>query len=90
MTPVPGKEAINQWGALSHILWLYIMKAYETQKLNEDLAIDKPCWADNVVFTFLLTATFLPVYTCLWACISKKKYAKTTKPVKKSPNKFSK
>lgn len=56
MTLVPCKKAINQGGALLHILWLYIVKAYQIHEVNEDSAVDKQCWADNVVFTFLLTA----------------------------------
>lgn len=43
MPPVPCKEAVNQGGAFSHILQLYIVKVYQTQELNEDLALDKQC-----------------------------------------------
>lgn len=71
MALVQCKEAINQGGALLHILWLSIVKVYRIQEVKEGLAVDEQCWADNIVFTFLLTAILFLVYRCLWFCTSK-------------------
>lgn len=69
MTLVPCKE--TQGGVLLHIFWLYTVKVYQIQEVNKAWAVDKQCWADNIVFTLLLTAILFLVYRSLWFCTSK-------------------